>query len=211
MPFSCTQDVAYNTLCFCVSITDFSTDGKWCYIVLWVVPRPSSLKIDWESLKSRLLSACPSCLILSYFNQQSSCSPPPQVYLLKVFCLDRKGLLHGKVRTPLPSSHFSCVFFIFWQDSVGFFFRCNKAPLWARTKHSKSQSDDNSRWQSVRPFLHHGWHVSHKPDSLIIAKKLFWCICHHLVLFLTFSIIWSMDIYFYCELLMWLMMLFLSF
>ncbi|XP_027111035.2 ACT domain-containing protein ACR9-like isoform X1 [Coffea arabica] len=73
---------------------DFSTDGKWCYIVLWVVPRPSSLKIDWESLKSRLLSACPSCLILSYFNQQSSCSPPPQVYLLKVFCLDRKGLLH---------------------------------------------------------------------------------------------------------------------
>ncbi|KAL3521069.1 hypothetical protein ACH5RR_019218 [Cinchona calisaya] len=77
-----------------VSRGDFSTDGKWCYIVLWVVPRPSSLKIDWESLKKRLLSSCPSCLISFYFDQQSSCSHPPPVYLLKVFCLDKKGLLH---------------------------------------------------------------------------------------------------------------------
>ncbi|CAI9092444.1 OLC1v1027673C1 [Oldenlandia corymbosa var. corymbosa] len=73
---------------------DFTTDGKWCYIVLWVVPRPSSIKIDWDSLKNRLLSACPSCMISFYLNQQTGPSPPPAVYLLKVFCLDRKGLLH---------------------------------------------------------------------------------------------------------------------
>ncbi|KAL3523794.1 hypothetical protein ACH5RR_016628 [Cinchona calisaya] len=64
---------------------DFSTDGKWCYIVLWVVPRPSSLTIDWESLKNWLLPVCPSCLISFYSNQQSTASPPPQVYLLKDF------------------------------------------------------------------------------------------------------------------------------
>ncbi|XP_019192515.1 PREDICTED: ACT domain-containing protein ACR9 [Ipomoea nil] len=73
---------------------DISTDGKWCYIVLWVVPRPSSLKIDWESLKNRLVSACPSCMIPFFVEQQSSsCSHSP-IYLLKVFCVDRKGLLH---------------------------------------------------------------------------------------------------------------------
>lgn len=73
---------------------DFSTDGKWCYVVLWVVPRPSTLQIDWESLKSRMLAACPSCRISFYFNEQSTGSPPSPVYLLKVYCLDRKGLLH---------------------------------------------------------------------------------------------------------------------
>ncbi|XP_015076608.1 ACT domain-containing protein ACR9 [Solanum pennellii] len=73
---------------------DFATDGKWCYIVLWVVPRPSSLKVDWGSLKNRLMSTCPSCMISFYLNQQSTASAPPSVYLLKVFCLDRKGLLH---------------------------------------------------------------------------------------------------------------------
>lgn len=73
---------------------DFATDGKWCYIVLWVVPRPSSLKVDWGSLKNRLMSSCPSCMISFYLNQQSTASALPPVYLLKVFCLDRKGLLH---------------------------------------------------------------------------------------------------------------------
>lgn len=73
---------------------DFSTDGKWCYIVLWVVPHLDSLKVDWEGLKNRLVSVCPSCMPSFYSNQQSSGSSPPQVYLLKVFSLDRKGLLY---------------------------------------------------------------------------------------------------------------------
>ncbi|KAA8534234.1 hypothetical protein F0562_031751 [Nyssa sinensis] len=78
----------------CITRGDFSTDGKWCYIVLWVVPHPSSPRVDWESLKNRLLSACPSCLVSFFFDQQSNVSLPPPLYLLKVFCLDRKGLLH---------------------------------------------------------------------------------------------------------------------
>ncbi|KAI3721277.1 hypothetical protein L2E82_32283 [Cichorium intybus] len=78
----------------CVTRGDFSTDGRWCYVVLWVVPRPSSLRVDWESLKNRLLSCCPSCLPTFYLNQLSDSSKPPLLYMLKVFSLDRKGLIH---------------------------------------------------------------------------------------------------------------------
>ncbi|CAI9295995.1 unnamed protein product [Lactuca saligna] len=73
---------------------DFSTDGKWCYVILWVVPRPISLKIDWESLKKRLVSCCPSFLPAFYIDQFSGSSKSPPLYLLKVFSLDRKGLIH---------------------------------------------------------------------------------------------------------------------
>ncbi|GAY45235.1 hypothetical protein CUMW_088020 [Citrus unshiu] len=58
---------------------DFSTDGRWCYIVLWVVPDASSDKVDWESLKNRLLSVCPSILVSYYFNQPSSNSSKPSL------------------------------------------------------------------------------------------------------------------------------------
>ncbi|KAF5959445.1 hypothetical protein HYC85_000654 [Camellia sinensis] len=78
----------------CITKGDFCTDGNWCYVVLWTAPQSSSLTIDWESLKSRLFSACPSCLMSFYFNQQSSRSPHSTIYMLTVFCLDRKGLLH---------------------------------------------------------------------------------------------------------------------
>lgn len=77
-----------------VLVLDISTDGIWCYIVLWVVPHSSSI-IRWTNLKNRLMLECPSCSVSFYFNQLSTrptCSP---VYLLKLFCLDRKGLLHG--------------------------------------------------------------------------------------------------------------------
>ncbi|XP_076911726.1 ACT domain-containing protein ACR9-like [Bidens hawaiensis] len=73
---------------------DFSTDGKWCYIVLWVVPCPISLRVDWENLNKRLLSCCPSFLPTFYFNQLTNGSKPPSLYLLTVLSLDRKGLLH---------------------------------------------------------------------------------------------------------------------
>ncbi|PWA76178.1 ACT domain-containing protein [Artemisia annua] len=73
---------------------DFSTDGKWCYVVLWVVARPTSLKVDWESLKTRLVACCPSCMPAFYLNQISTCSKSPPLYLLKVFSWDRKGLVH---------------------------------------------------------------------------------------------------------------------
>ncbi|XP_028756995.1 ACT domain-containing protein ACR9 isoform X2 [Neltuma alba] len=71
---------------------DVSTDGIWCYIVLWVVPRSALLCMRWSNLKDRLQAICPPCLASFYFNQQPTRSFP--VYLLKFCCLDRKGLLH---------------------------------------------------------------------------------------------------------------------
>lgn len=73
---------------------DFSTDGKWCYVVLWVVPRPTSLRVDWDSLKKRLVFCCPSIIPAFYLDQFSGTSKSTPLYLLKVFSMDRKGLIH---------------------------------------------------------------------------------------------------------------------
>eukprot|EP00268_Persea_americana_P063122 TRINITY_DN8153_c0_g1_i8.p1 TRINITY_DN8153_c0_g1~~TRINITY_DN8153_c0_g1_i8.p1 ORF type:complete len:421 (+),score=57.71 TRINITY_DN8153_c0_g1_i8:132-1394(+) len=80
---------------FGLSITkaDVSTDGKWCYVVLWVVHPLRSTRVGWSSLKKRLLSICPSCLIPFYF-ESATLPKPSQVYLLKFLSLNRKGLLH---------------------------------------------------------------------------------------------------------------------
>ncbi|KAJ0046181.1 hypothetical protein Pint_06256 [Pistacia integerrima] len=83
----------------CIIRGDFSTDGRWCYIVLWVEPNSSSCRVDWESLKNRLLSVCPSCLVSYYFTQPSSNSSQPSLYLLKYCSVDRKGLLHDVTKT----------------------------------------------------------------------------------------------------------------
>lgn len=77
---------------------DFSTDGRWCYVVFWVVPSPRGLSVDWESLRNRLLSVCPSCLIPDWYSPKAN-SSPPSLYLLKVQCLDRGGLLHDVTKT----------------------------------------------------------------------------------------------------------------
>ncbi|KAB1216305.1 Bifunctional uridylyltransferase/uridylyl-removing enzyme [Morella rubra] len=73
---------------------DVSTDGRWCYIVLWVVPCSSPLILRWSNLKHRLLSVCPSCSWSFYLDQPATCSASSPVYLLKFICVDRKGLLH---------------------------------------------------------------------------------------------------------------------
>ncbi|XP_076890229.1 ACT domain-containing protein ACR9-like [Bidens hawaiensis] len=89
-------DLVRNVLEFGLYVTrgDFSTDGKWCYVILWVVSRPISLKVDWASLKNRLLSCCPSFLPSFYLNQLPDRSTLPPLYVLKVFSLDRQGLIH---------------------------------------------------------------------------------------------------------------------
>ncbi|KAG6386293.1 hypothetical protein SASPL_155188 [Salvia splendens] len=72
---------------------DVSTDGKWCYIVFWVVGRPST---RWSLLKNRLMGVCPSFLLANGISYDRQLSPPkpPDVYLLKFCCFDRRGLLH---------------------------------------------------------------------------------------------------------------------
>ncbi|KAI9128501.1 hypothetical protein K1719_001494 [Acacia pycnantha] len=77
-----------------ITRADVSTDGRWCYIIFWVVPDPRSQCVNWESLKNRLLSSCPSCLFSYDFSQNSGNPSPPPIYLLKVWVVDLKGLLH---------------------------------------------------------------------------------------------------------------------
>ncbi|KAK6929155.1 hypothetical protein RJ641_005360 [Dillenia turbinata] len=89
-------DLCRIILLFGLSIArgDVSTDGKWCYIVLWVMGKPST---RWSLLKKRLLEVCPSCSLASsilYYHSENQLPRPPDVFLLKFWCLDRKGLLH---------------------------------------------------------------------------------------------------------------------
>lgn len=72
---------------------DVSTDGKWCYIVLWVVGKGTK----WDLLKNRLMEACPSFSSVSeilFYMPDSQPRKPPDVFLLKLCCHDRRGLLH---------------------------------------------------------------------------------------------------------------------
>jgi len=81
---------------FLLTMADFQTDGKWCYIVFWVVQRSNSLRLDWDSLKNRLLMVSPPCLAPLYYDHKlNGSTAAPTVYLLKFCCVDRKGLLHG--------------------------------------------------------------------------------------------------------------------
>ncbi|XP_019256682.1 PREDICTED: ACT domain-containing protein ACR9-like isoform X2 [Nicotiana attenuata] len=73
---------------------DVSTDGIWCYVVLWVVPQSSSYKVRWKNLKERLVSVCPSCSDSFYLNQPSPHAISSPVYLLTFCSSDRRGLLH---------------------------------------------------------------------------------------------------------------------
>ena len=139
---------------------DFCTDGNWCYIVLWTIPQPSSWRVDWESLKTRLQSACPSCLMSFYFNQQSNGSRTSTWYMLKMFCVDRKGLLHGEYK-------FGYLLFLFvlwnpwrWFNRFMPCGRCYEGTLSAGAHNSESESDDNPRWQSSGSLLHYRQHVS---------------------------------------------------
>ncbi|KAG6554534.1 hypothetical protein Mapa_003913 [Marchantia paleacea] len=74
---------------------DLSTDGRWCFVVLWVVPRSTSIygEVNWKLLKQRLAAACPS--------HHGVLLPPepivdkaPEIFLLQVSAVDRTGLLN---------------------------------------------------------------------------------------------------------------------
>ncbi|XP_062180047.1 ACT domain-containing protein ACR9-like isoform X2 [Phragmites australis] len=88
-------DLCRTILEFGLRITrgDVSTDGHWCFVVFWVVPRSPSIKIRWASLKNRLMSMCPSSYFIPFYHDISQ-PGPPQFYLLKLLSPDRKGLLH---------------------------------------------------------------------------------------------------------------------
>lgn len=73
---------------------DISTDGKWCYLVFWVIGKSTT---RWSLLKNRLIGVCPSCASASgiyYYRSELQPPKPPDVFLLKLCCFDRRGLLH---------------------------------------------------------------------------------------------------------------------
>ncbi|KAF8396525.1 hypothetical protein HHK36_018149 [Tetracentron sinense] len=73
---------------------DVSTDGKWCYIVFWVLGKSTT---RWSLLKKRLSGACPSCSsasVIYYYRSELQHPKPPDVFLLKFCSSDRRGLLH---------------------------------------------------------------------------------------------------------------------
>nr|XP_043617009.1 ACT domain-containing protein ACR10-like [Erigeron canadensis] len=91
-------DLCRIILLFGLSIAkgDVSTDGKWCYLVFWVVGKQTT---RWDLLRERLLKVCPPCtpamLEMFYFLPEFQQPKPPKVFLLKFWCtFDRKGLLH---------------------------------------------------------------------------------------------------------------------
>lgn len=91
-------DLCRIILLFGLSIAkgDVSTDGKWCYLVFWVVGKPTT---RWYLLRERLLEVCPPCTLplpeIYYFRKEFLQPKPPKVFLLKFWCtFDRKGLLH---------------------------------------------------------------------------------------------------------------------
>ncbi|GKV40900.1 hypothetical protein SLEP1_g48494 [Rubroshorea leprosula] len=78
---------------------DICTDVTWCYIIFWVVTKSSEKwgSSRWELLKKRLMDACPSCYSvsgISYYCSELQSPEPPDVFMLKLCCHDRIGLLH---------------------------------------------------------------------------------------------------------------------
>ncbi|CAM0953261.1 unnamed protein product [Alopecurus aequalis] len=84
-------------------VADMSTDGRWCYIVLWVAARRGRRPTAWGLLKERLVELCPvaapygidSSYLLAAGLEDAAV---PRFFLLKFCCFDRMGLLHDVTR-----------------------------------------------------------------------------------------------------------------
>ncbi|CAN4121035.1 unnamed protein product [Withania somnifera] len=99
-------DICHIILDFGLYITkgDVSTDGIWCYVVLWVVPHSSSSIVRWMNLKERLSVACPSYVTqvlceLELTIQRVKVTTTPDDRVLDIFFItDNSELLHTKER-----------------------------------------------------------------------------------------------------------------
>lgn len=71
-----------------------SSDGRWCFVTLRVVPKARLLKVRWSLLKERLEDICPSA-VPSLLPQQDRTVQSTRMLLLQVCSKDRTGLLNG--------------------------------------------------------------------------------------------------------------------
>lgn len=89
-------DLARIVFEFGLSVTkgDMSTDGRWCFVVLWVIPKASPLSVRWALLKERMESICPSALASMLPPMAPPVPVSKRVLMLQVCSSDRTGLLH---------------------------------------------------------------------------------------------------------------------
>ena len=73
--------------------------------------------VNWGHLKNRLLSSCPSSSFSFYFDSGARAVASPRVFLLKVLCIDRTGLLNGMNLSP-SLSFFVCVYLVEEEQTV---------------------------------------------------------------------------------------------
>ena len=82
---------------------DLATDGRWCFLALWVIARESQfpttrasqVPIRWMLLKQRLEDVCPSALPSLLPHPAPEVHLSQRVMLLQVCSSDRTGLLNG--------------------------------------------------------------------------------------------------------------------
>lgn len=85
-----------------------SSDGRWCFVTLRVVPRASHLMVRWSLLKERLEDICPSA-VPSLLPQQNRTVQSTKMLLLQVCSKDRTGLLNGMFSPYVVISGTICV------------------------------------------------------------------------------------------------------
>ncbi|KAJ7561770.1 hypothetical protein O6H91_03G040600 [Diphasiastrum complanatum] len=74
-------------------------DGRWCFLVFWVLPRiGSSRPVRWSLIKKRLAAVCPSA-DTHLFSPVRNEPKPKKLFLLLVCSPDRSGLLHDMSQT----------------------------------------------------------------------------------------------------------------
>lgn len=109
-PYCLDTECSFSSALYYLFLIRCQTDGKWCYLLFWVVGTPTR----WSLLKNRLVEVCPTCTPAAsgiyYYRPEFQQPRPSDVFLLKFWCsYDWKGLLHGK---PLYFSNFE------WQISA---------------------------------------------------------------------------------------------
>lgn len=79
---------------------DLSTDGRWCFLVFWVLPQVGGEKrrgeksIKWSLLKQRMTASCPSSEPVFLPITIKAIPKRREMYLFQICSIDRPGFLN---------------------------------------------------------------------------------------------------------------------